>query len=65
MVNKVVVNRTIELKDDEVEKLTRKLNETKKDCSILQNELDGLDYDKQKLEQENVRINYGVVESNF
>lgn len=64
MVNNIIVNRTIELKDDEIEKLTRRLNETKKECSIFQNELDGLDYDKGKLEQENVRNRHNAFESN-
>jgi len=51
----VIVTRTLGLKDDEIDKLNRKLAETKKDCSILAKQVEELDLDKAKLEEENVR----------
>lgn len=43
------------MKDDEIDKLNRKLAETKKDVSILAKQVEELDLDKAKLEEENVR----------
>jgi len=44
------------LKDDEIDKTHRRLNETKKDCSILAKQVEELNQDKLRLEEENVRI---------
>jgi len=54
----VLVTRTLGLKDDEIDKLNRKLTETKKDCSILAKQVEELDLDKAKLEEENVKKLY-------
>ena len=50
------MTRTIELKDDEIDKLHRRLNDTKKDCSILAKQAEELNQDKLRLEEENVKL---------
>jgi len=50
------LTRTIELKDDEIDKLHRRLNDTKKDCSILAKQAEELNQDKLRLEEENERL---------
>jgi len=44
------------LKDDEIDKIHRRLNDTKKDCAILAKQVDELNQDKLRLEEENVRM---------
>mgnify|MGYP003580199996 FL=1 len=44
------------MKDDEIDKIHRRLNETKKDCSILAKQVEELNQDKLRLEEENVRF---------
>ncbi len=48
------MTRTLALKEDEIEKMNRRLNETKKDCTILSKKVEELELDRAKLEEENV-----------
>lgn len=48
------MNQTIELKNEEIKKLNRKINEARTEFSIIKNEVDLFDQEKQRLKDENV-----------
>lgn len=51
----ILVNQTIDLKNEEIKKLNRKVNEAKTEFTIIRNEVDLFDQEKDRLKDENVR----------
>ena len=49
-----IVHQTIELKNEEIRKLTRRVNDVKNEFSMIKNEVDLIDHEKDRLREENV-----------
>ncbi len=52
----LLVKHTIEQKNDEINRLGRRVNDVRKDYSGIRNEYDNVEREKSKLSEENVRI---------